>query len=195
MRKYLKNTAALALVFTTATVMAREPKISVVPQEDSKSVVLRLDTNAEETNIKFIDNDLRTLYSNRTTEAKYRKKFNLKDLKKGTYYLEIENDEKSVRYTLGVKENDITVVKEQERTEIPVLRKVGSKIYLNLLNEDLNTVRVKVFNSKDQEVENQIFSDRLTVGEVYNFEKALKDSYTVVVQDGTKTYRQSISVQ
>ncbi len=195
MKKFLKSTAVLALVFTTATGMANEPKISVTPQEDSKSIVLRLDAYANESNIKLIDNDLRTLYSDRISENRYIKKFNLNDLEKGTYFLEVENGKKSVRYTLNISENDVVVDTREESNDTPVFKKVGNKIHVNLLNEDLNTVRVKVFNGNNQEVEDHIFNGDLTIGKVYNFEKALKDTYSVVVQDGTKVYRQSISVK
>lgn len=195
MKKIFKCTAVLALLFTTATAFANEPKISVTPQEDSKSIIVRVDASASESHIKLIDNDYRTLYAEQLSDADYVKKFNLKDLEKGTYYLEVENGKKSVQYAIEVKENIISVGKIQENSAKPVFRKVGNKIYLNLLNVDLNTVRVKVFNGGNQEVEDQIFNGYLIVDKVYNFEKALKDTYSVVVQDGKKVYRLSIAVK
>ena len=35
----------------------------------------------------------------------------------------------------------------------------------------------------------------LNIGNVYNFENAIRDNYIVVVHDGKNTYRQSISIE
>jgi hypothetical protein len=116
-------------------------------------------------------------------------------LENGTYYFSVENPLKKVVYTLTLKNREIKITNKNSSSQIPVLRKSGDRIYFNLLNKDLNTVRVKVLNGNNEELESQVFKGNLTVGQVFNFENAIEDNYLVVVQDGKSVYSQRISVK
>lgn len=195
MKNSIKGSVAFALLFTTLTAMANEPKIDVNPSNEAKSLVLEMDAVAGTSQLRLTDAKDNVFHYENILEGPYAKKFNLRNLENGTYYLTIENPSKKVVYTINLKNRETKITNKKESTHIPVLRTFGDRIYLNLWNGDLNTVRVKVYNGNNEEVEDQIFNGNLTVGKIYNFENALKDNYSVVVQDGIKVYRQSISVE
>jgi len=172
-----------------------EPKIDLKTGNDSKSLVLELDATSGESEVQLSDANDNIVHYENVSKNTYIKKFNLKNLENGTYYLTVENPIKKAVYTVTLKNREIKIADKRESSQIPVLRKSGDRIYLNLLNTDLNTVRVKVVNGNNEPLESQIFKGDLTVGEVFNFENAIRDNYLVVVQDGKNTYRQSISIE
>ncbi len=112
MKKILKSTAALALLFATTTGMATEPKISLAHGNNAKSFVVELDSQAQDSKIKLTDDNARTIYSENIRSTDYVKKFNLKNLeigKIGTYYFSVENALSSVVYTLTVNDKNVSI--------------------------------------------------------------------------------------
>lgn len=195
MKKFLKSAAVLTLLFATTAAMATEPKIDLTTDNEAKSLVLEMDATSGESEIRLTDANDNIVHYENVSQSAYAKKFNLKSLANGTYYFTVENPSKKMVYTISLKNKEIKIADKRESSQIPVLRKSGDRIYLNLLNKDLNTVRVKIINGNNESLESQIFKGDLTVGEVFNFENAIKDNYLVVVQDGRNTYRQSISIK
>jgi len=195
MKKFLKSTAVLIVLLATTAAMATKPKIDLKTGNDAKSLVLELDAAFGTSEIRLTDSNDNIVHFENISESYHSKKFNLKNLENGTYYFSIENPLKKVVYTLTLKNREIKITNKNSSSQIPVLRKSGDRIYFNLLNKDLNTVRVKVLNGNSEPLKSQVFKDDLTIGQVFNFENALEDNYTVVVQDGKNVYHQSIAVK
>jgi hypothetical protein len=195
MKKFLKSTAVLIVLFATTAAMATEPKIDLKTGNDAKSLVLEMDAAFGTSEVRLTDSNEKIVHFENISESVHSKKFNLKNLENGTYYFSVENPLKKVVYTLTLKNREIKITNKNSSSQIPVLRKSGDRIYFNLLNKDLNTVRVKVLNGNNEELESQVFKGNLTVGQVFNFENAIEDNYLVVVQDGKSVYSQRISVK
>jgi len=195
MKKFLKSTAVLILFFATKVALATEPKVDLKISNDSKGLVLEMDATSGESEIRLTDTNNKIVHYENVSKGSYAKKINLKNLENGTYYLSVENLSKKVVYTISLKSKEVEIDDKRESSQIPILRKSGDRIYLNLLNKDLNTVRVKVVNGNNEPLKSQVFKGDLIVGEVFNFENAMKDNYLVLVQDGKNTYRQSISIK
>lgn len=195
MKKFLKSTAVMTLLFATTAAMATEPKINLKTGNEAKGLVLEMDAVSGTSEIRLIDSNDNIFHYEDISKSSYAKKFNLKNLENGTYYFTVENSLKKVVYTLTLKNSEIKIANKTESSQIPVLRTSGDKIYLNLLNKGRNTVRVKVFNGNNEQLESQVFKGDFTIGKVFNFENALEDNYIVVVQDGKSLYRQSIAVK
>ena len=194
MKKFLKSTAVLTLLFATTAAMSTEPKIDLKTGNDAKSLVLEMDATSGTSEIRLTDSNDNIVHYENVSKASYARTFNLKNLENGTYHFSVESLRERVVYTLNMKNGEIKITDKRGSSQIPVLRISGEKIHINLLNKDLSTVKIKVFNSNNEPLKSQVFKGDLTIGQVFNFENALKDNYLVVVQDGKSVYRQSISI-
>ena len=77
----------------------------------------------------------------------------------------------------------------------PVFVKKGQKIMMNLLNVSKGKVLLKVYDSEDRLVFDQAIDGDLVVEKAFNFEKAFKDEYTIVVVDKFGTYTETMVVR
>lgn len=195
MKKFLKNAAVLTLFFATTSAIATEPKINLKTGNDAKSLVFEMDHAFGTSEIRLTDSNDKIFHFENISESSHTKKFNLKNLENGTYYFNVDNPLKKVVYTLTLKNREIIITNINESPQIPVLRISGDRVYFNLLNKDLNTVRVKVLNGNNEQLESQVFMGDFTIGKVFNFENALEDNYMVVVQDGKNIYHQTIAIK
>lgn len=194
MKKFLKSTAALTLLFATTTGMANDPKISLAQGIDVKSLILELDSQVRASDIKMINEDAQTIYAEHIDDANYTKKFNLKDLAVGTYYFSIENALTSVVYTLNVERKAVKISHKKENATKPVFRKIGKKVSINLFNADQQKVDIEIVDNRNNIVFKESTLGELIIGKAFNFEKAIKGAYTISVNDGEETYYQKIII-
>ncbi|WP_437399622.1 hypothetical protein [Flagellimonas lutimaris] len=77
----------------------------------------------------------------------------------------------------------------------PVFVKKGQKIMMNLLNVSKGKVLLKVYDSEDRLVFDEAIDGDIVVEKSFNFEKAFKDEYTIVVVDKFGTYKKTMEVR
>ncbi|KPM31762.1 Hypothetical protein I595_2257 [Croceitalea dokdonensis DOKDO 023] len=77
----------------------------------------------------------------------------------------------------------------------PVFTQKGQKVFVNLLNLDQENVVVKIYDSEGRVVFKEVFKGEMIVEKAFNFEKAYKDNYTVVVIDNDKKFTEKIEVK
>lgn len=195
MKKFLKSTVVLAFLSVTMTSMASNPKMSLTSNNDSKSVVFQMDAQSMESKIKVIDENAQTIYSTSILNEKYAKTFNLKDLAVGTYYFTINNALTSVVYTLNVKSKEITIANKKENASKPVFRKKGDKVSINFYNANQQKVDIEIINSRGNIFFKESSKGELVIGKAFNFSKSIKDTYTIMVNDGEDTYYQNIVIK
>ena len=195
MKNLLKSTAAIALLFFATTGIASEPKMNLELENDSRSFVFEMNSNDKESKIILTDNKSNTIYSENIVNASYVKKFNLKNIEFGTYHFTVENQSKSVIYTLNVHSKGVKIIKTEENTiQPPIFRKVGEKVYVNLLNVDQDKVDIEILDNHGSVFFKGSSKDESVVGKTFNFEKARKGTYTINVNDDEKAYYQSIVI-
>ncbi len=194
MKKFLKSTAVLALMFVTMTSMANNPKISLTSGNDAKSLVFEMDARSNASKIKLMDDNAKTIYSENILDTNYAKKFNLKDLAAGTYYFTVENVVSSVVFTLNVNSSEVKIANKKENSPKPIFRKTGDKVSVNLFNADQQKVDIEIVDSRNRIVYRESSKGELIISKAFNFEKALKGNYTIKVSDGEETYYQNISI-
>lgn len=194
MKKVVRTAAMIALLFGTMTASAIEGKLSLITNENAKSVVFELDAEAGKTTIKLLDKDSNVIYYENVDKKAYAKKFDLQNLKDGQYFFTTEDALRTVVYTINVAGSKVEIVDTIEDTK-PVYRKKDGVIFFNHLNLDKSDVNVDVFDSSNRLVFSQDWKDTMVVEKVFNFESAFKDVYTVVVTDGAKTYYETINVE
>ena len=95
---------------------------------------------------------------------------------------------------MGKKAFGIEYLTKKETTK-PYFKKKGDKLYLNLLNLDLEKVNIKVIDSENRVVFSEVIKGELLIQKAFNFEKAFEDNYTVVVRDSEGTYKEKLVVK
>jgi len=70
----------------------------------------------------------------------------------------------------------------------PFFRKSGDKLYLNYFNQEMEDIQIRVVDSENRIVYSETLNSKLVVEKAFNFSKAEKDSYKVVVKSGKETY-------
>ncbi len=194
MKKLFKSIAIIAFLLVTTTSMANETEIILEATKTAKSLVLKLESPAKQFELVLTDENFNTIYEENILEGTYAKEFNMKELTSGTYYLSIKNTSKAFTYTLNVKFGEVKIVNRKEKTNKPVFKVDGEKVYINVLNLEQQKVDIKVVDTQDRIVFNENFKNEFKIGKILNFEKVVKGTYTVVVKEGSQTYVQNISI-
>lgn len=193
MKLNLKFTAMIALMFTTVVGMAREPKLSLITNGESKSLVVELDTQHDKTFLKIIDEDQNIIFSEKVSETSYSKKFDLNELESGSYYFEVDDALRTLIYPISVENKEVKILKRIENTK-PVFRLKGDRLFLNLLNLEGKDVQIKVFDSNNRTLYKEVIENETVITKAFNFESAYEDQYTVVVKEGKNIYYEDIVV-
>ena len=193
MKAIMRLSMVAALFFSTAMGMAKEP-VLFFTNEDARSLIFQLDTPAENTAVRFFDTEGNTIYSEKTGDvAYYGKKFDLKKLEGGLYFLEIEDAYKEIVYTIEVSRKNVKILDKVEKLK-PIFRKKGKMLFLNLLNLNESKVEIKVVDSSNRVLFSEEIEGKQVVEKAINFEKAQEDKYTVVVSHGSDTYYENVLV-
>ena len=77
----------------------------------------------------------------------------------------------------------------------PVFTKKGNKLFMNLLNLDLEKVTIKVVDSEGRIVYIETIKGELVIEKAFNFENAFENEYTVLVVDANETFKEVVEVK
>ncbi len=77
----------------------------------------------------------------------------------------------------------------------PVFVRKGQKIMMNLLNVSQGKVLLKVYDSEQRLVFDEAIEGDIVVEKAFNFEKAYRGEYTIVVVDKFGTYKSKMVVR
>ena len=193
MKTNLKFTAMIAFMFITVVGLAKEPKVSLLTEGQSKSLIVALDSKNNKTILKIIDENQNIIFSEKISVNSYTKKFDLDKLENGSYLFELDDSLRTLTYTISVENEEVKILRRIENNK-PIFRKIGAKLYLNLLNLDSKDVEIKVFDSDNRTLFSEVIENESIVTKAFNFETAIEDHYTVVVKDGENTYYEDIVV-
>ena len=194
MKTLLNLTLTLAFMFTAAVGFANEPTLEVVKEGNSKRLVFRLDTQSQKTIIKLMDNENNVIYSEVTSERAYAKKFDLTELKKGAYFFKMENEQREIVYGISLESSDIKILERKENAK-PIFRRKGDIVLVNLLNLELRTVTISIYDSENRKLFEESMSSEQLIQKALNFERAFPDAYTIIVEDGNAVYYEKIGIK
>lgn len=194
MKKVVRSIAVVALMFVVATGLAKEPKLSLTPNVE-KSLNFEMDKTSEQTFVSIVDTNGVIIYTEEIAVANiYSKKFNLKNLPEGSYFLKVEDALKETVFAFVIDDSEIKLMERKENVK-PVFRKKDGRVFLNLLNLEKEVVKIKVFDSDGRIVFQETITDEMLIEKVFNFEDAFKDNYTVIVKNKKNTYFEAVTVK
>lgn len=195
MKKIMKYMTVLMLALMAQTGLANLNPVELKIGSNSNLLVLETLKNTTGTHVSLLDAHDKIIHQDKIEAGMLQKKFNLKNLATGLYYLKVKNTDIQVTYAVSINANGIQNVSKNSIASQPVLRVSENKVIVNLLNEDRGTVQVSIRNSENKEIDSQVFNDEMAIGKIYNFQGALIGDYTVIVDDGSLEYRKTISIR
>lgn len=194
MKNILKSFAVAALMFISLSSMAYVPSVNLINGSTSKSLVLAMVSSTNAQDVSLIDANGHILFYDDVTDHRYTKSFNLKNLEEGTYFINVNNKEQSVIYTLALETDGVNILNKEMVEKPLVFETNGHKVNLNLNNSDRTKVAIEVTNQDHAKLYKEVFTDKKTIDMTFNFESAVKGDYTINVKDGKEVYTQEISV-
>ena len=193
MKKVMKFTATLAFMCIAAIGMANEPELYLVPNDGIKSLIFKIEDPSEKTTVSLRDEQEVFFFEALNERIEYLKKFNLSKLNNGVYTISVEDELKVIRYKVTVSNDSISIGKKVKSPK-PVFRIKGDVVYLNLLNLDSKKVIIRVYDGASRLVFSENLTNEIIIEKAFNFENAYEDNYSVIVEDNSAVYSQSISI-
>ena len=145
--------------------------------------------------IKLVNAKGKVVYSDFLKDFEtYSKKFNFETFIEGRYFLEVENSLREIVYSITVTKKDVEIISMKERLK-PVYRNEDGIVYLNYLNLDKDDLKISVYDSDDRLLFAKTYIDETIVQNVFNFKKAIKDNYSIVVKDSANKFYHFVEVE
>jgi hypothetical protein len=195
MKNYLKITAVIGLIFTTTTTMANEPTIDLENGKDGKSILLKLDSQSADSNIRLTDSDGNILFNENSSGKNFSKKLNLDKLEDGNYSLKVESELNTLVYNVTIDDANLSVEKSREIKNKPSAFQKDKKVYLNYLNKGLEPVEISIRDKNDNTVYEETREGDLLVKGIYNLNRAPKGEYMLMVKYGNETFFENIVIK
>ncbi len=194
MKAIIKISALIALLFSSATGVANEPKVRLIPGKNAKSLIFQLEAHPNGTQIRLVDAQDHVIYSENMVKEVYAKKFDLSKLVAGKYYFVMDNPIRTTVYSLDINGSKVSIVDRKENTK-PIFRQKEHLVYLNLLNLNSGKVEINVLDSSDRTVYTHVENGKQLVEKVFNFKNAYQDKYTIVVKDEASVYYENVTIK
>lgn len=195
MKNYLKITAVIGLIFTTTTTMANEPTIDLENGKDGKSILLKLDSQSADSNIRLTDSEGNILFNENSSGKNFSKKLNLDKLEDGNYSLKVESELNTLVFNVTIDDANLSVEKSREINNKPLAFQKDKKVYLNYLNKGLAPLEISIRDKNDNTVYEETREGDLLVKGIYNLNRAPKGEYMLKVKSGNETFFENIVIK
>lgn len=189
-----KLTLVIALMFVAVIGLAATPNLNVTPDQP-KSLNFSIETYEQETAIRLFDEQGNLIFSEYVTDQKsYSKRFDLSKLEKGFFLLKVENSLKEIVYTIEMNKLEVSI-KDMNEILKPTIITEDNKVKINFLNLAQENVVIKILDSNDRNVFEEVIEKTMVIEKAFNFEKAYKNNYMVMVKVNANSYYQPIAVK
>jgi hypothetical protein len=189
-----KLTLVIALMFVAVIGLAATPNLNVTPDQP-KSLNFSIETYEQETAIRLFDEQGNLIFSEYVTDQKsYSKRFDLSKLEKGFFLLKVENSLKEIVYTIEMNKLEVSI-KDMNEILKPTIITEDNKVKINFLNLAKENVVIKILDSNDRTVFEEVIEKTMVIEKAFNFEKAYKNNYMVMVKVNANSYYQPIAVK
>ena len=189
-----KLTLVIALMFVAVIGLAATPNLNVTPDQP-KSLNFSIETYEQETAIRLFDEQGNLIFSEYVTDQKsYSKRFDLSKLEKGFFLLKVENSLKEIVYTIEMNKLEVSI-KDMNEILKPIIITEDNKVKINFLNLAQENVVIKILDSNDRTVFEEVIEKTMVIEKAFNFEKSYKNNYMVMVKVNANSYYQPIAVK
>lgn len=195
MKTILKFRLVLAVVLTAVGAHANNADFYLhVKKEQGKTIRFALN-DVKETDLSIFDADEKLIYSeNISGKNGVNRTYDLSELPKGTYFLEVETTAKVARYEITVSDK-VAVLSKKATTETykPVLTANNGFVTLNIANTEKSAVGLKIYDSNQNEVYSETLKGAPSVSKKFDISNSTGEKYTFVMTYDNKSFIESIA--
>ncbi|QRM88808.1 hypothetical protein FG167_06025 [Lacinutrix sp. WUR7] len=193
MKKLIKNTLAIIVLFTALLANANAPLSDL---KNAKRTTLTLN-DVKKGDKLLIKNTQGIILYNESIQnsGDYTKGFDLTELPNGDYFFELNKAIKIVIIPFHVSNNIVIFKKEKELTIFkPYIRNKKNKIYITKLSLDQKPLDIKVYyedlNGDDFNLiySETINNDAKNIGRILSLDEKLKGTYKIVTKTEGRTF-------
>jgi len=203
--KHLKNLVIKSLLFALPFLLAGSisasatDNLKIETDANEKSIYLSFSGEyASEVTILIKDDNEAVLHQEKvSTQKSFSKKFNLKNLPEGFYFLEISDEQKAVIQPMEVLVSTVEINPSNRFENYkPVYQFENNKLNINLLAINSNTVNIEVIDIQNQSIFNQEFKNAgKPFGQRLDLTKLEKGNYRIITKAGNFTYYKNVEVK
>ncbi len=193
MRKFIKNTLVIVVLFTALLANANAPLTHL---KDARKTTLTLN-NVKQGDILLIKNtyDVVMYKEKIKTSGSYIKGFDLTDLPKGDYFFELNKDSEIKIIPFYVSNNTVAYKTGKESIIFkPSIKSIENKVYISKLSLNQKPLDIKVYyESIEGDDFNLIYSETINndaknIGRVLSLDGKLDGTYKVVTKTEGRTF-------
>ena len=182
----------IVLLFISSNIFANNSKPSLkILNSEKKVVTITLD-NAKSTSVTiriFDKQGINLLREEVAISNRHSKAYNLSELPKGTYEVEIESHTLIRNYIVTTSSNNLTVIETEEKEIFkPVVKSDGKFILFNMLNLNKEDVVITINNNLGDEVYNERIENTSAIHKSFNLSKLPSGRYSVVIETQAKVF-------
>ncbi|TRZ41787.1 DUF3244 domain-containing protein [Robertkochia solimangrovi] len=197
MKKLISRIMLVAL-FTIATVtMARASEFYLsVKQDDCRTIDLILPKADQPLKISFTDEEGEILYfDEKSNFSSNIRRYDFNSLPNGDYFFVVESETKIAKVPLTFVEGKTIIAADKEETIYkPYFRVENKVISMNMLSIDETPVEVKVYDSSDILLYDEVLTGNKSLGKRFDFTKASRGDYKIVVKHDGNTFYKIVSL-
>lgn len=192
MKKNIKKTTLFFAMFilTVAAAFANDPYFKL-EKNNKKSLSLRIEQMNEPVSVSFKSKKGIIIYTE-VFKIPVVKKFNLKEMEVGTYYMEINTGETRETYMIEMNSNTFEINKEPSVTfHKPFVAIKDNYILITKLNISKNDMKISVYDNDKNLLHASVIdgkNENQTIGQKFNITNIKKGSYTFLISTDRKTY-------
>ncbi|WP_452230676.1 hypothetical protein [Lacinutrix sp. MEBiC02404] len=193
MKKLMKSTLVLVVLFTTLLANANAPLNSL---KDAKRTTLTLN-DVKKGDELLIKNTYGIILYNEFIQnsGDYTKGFDLTELPNGDYFFELNKDFKIVIIPFQVSNNIVVFKKEKESIIFkPHVRNKKNKVYISKLSLNQEPLDINVYyEDAEGDIFNLIYSETImddskNISRVLSLDQKLKGTYKIVTKTEGRTF-------
>jgi hypothetical protein len=186
-RKLLLTFLLLCLV--TVSGFSTNPIVKIKPLGNKTFALYLSDLGNQKHSILIKDSEGVILVSQKTKKQEaFAKRFNLNNLVDGAYYLEIDDNQKTLTYPLNLSNNKLAVLESVQVRYTPVVRQTGKSMDLMVFSPDKSSYELKIYNEDYEIVHDELLSEQTNYKKKIDFSVAAPGSYSVVLNSQGHKY-------
>jgi hypothetical protein len=195
--KVIKNvllSLVIGLLFMNAAV-ANNFKTEI--KVENKKLFLSLENISSQTSVKFMDREGATLIEEKiTVSGQFESVFDLESLPFGSYTLIIRSDYKETVQPITITGKELIIEESERVAYFPAnFSQKRGRLTLSLLNPENHTINIFVMDHLGRIVYRDSITDQVVVEKEYNLKKLPAGRYTVLVDNGDKSYTKNVKLR
>lgn len=200
MKQLIKNSLLVIMFIMSLSTFASgaSPYVKVKSYDAKKFVVIIKSANPTDLQISLKDNNNYQIYSERHANLKdgYAKKFDVADLPDGSYFLEIENEQKIDVYSIEIAEGQLNI-ENDSRVAIfkPQVFQKGNMVDIAMLKYLDVPMTFSIINNTNDIVYEDTLADSQSVNKRYDMSKLDPGIYTLRFNLAGRSFTKSIDLK